>query len=110
TPVWGIFRSCGPAGLIHATARDVIAFAKLHLADGVTADGTRVLSEQNARAMREPQVEVPDQWTLGSHWGLGWILMSWDGREVYGHDGNTLGQAGFLRIVPDAGIAIALLT
>src|SRR3954467_3833917 len=25
-PVWGIFRSAGPAGLIHATPRDVLAF------------------------------------------------------------------------------------
>ena len=109
TPMWGIFRSCGPAGLIHATAADTIAFAKLHLADGVAPDGTRVLSAESARAMRQPQVEVPDRWTLGSHWGLGWILMEWGGRPVYGHDGNTLGQAGFLRIVPDAGVAICLL-
>src|SRR4051812_14546558 len=109
TPQWGIFRSCGPAGLIHSTARDVIGFAKLHLADGVAPDGTRVLSAESAQAMRKPEIEVPDRWTLGSHWGLGWILMEWDGRPVYGHDGNTLGQAGFLRIVPDAGVAIALL-
>jgi CubicO group peptidase (beta-lactamase class C family) len=108
TPQWGIYRSAGPAGLIHATARQTLAFAQLHLADGVAADGTRVLSTESARAMREPQVEVPDRWTLGSHWGLGWILMTW-GRPVYGHDGNTLGQAGFLRIVPDAGVAVCLL-
>jgi CubicO group peptidase (beta-lactamase class C family) len=108
TPQWGIYRSAGPAGLIHATARQTLAFAQLHLADGVAADGTRVLSAESARAMREPQVEVPDRWTLGSHWGLGWILMTW-GRPVYGHDGNTLGQAGFLRIVPDAGVAVCLL-
>src|SRR4051812_2059689 len=109
TPMWGIFRSCGPAGLIHATAADTLAFAKLHLADGVAPDGTRVLSAESAQAMREPQIEVPDRWTLGSHWGLGWILMEWSGRPVYGHDGNTLGQAGFLRIVPDAGVAVCLL-
>src|SRR4051794_20258992 len=109
TPQWGIYRSAGPAGLIHATARQVLSFAQLHLADGVTPDGTRVLSADSARAMRAPQVEVPDRWTLGSHWGLGWILMQWGGREVYGHDGATLGQAGFLRIVPDAGVAISLL-
>ena len=48
TPVWGIFRSAGPAGLIHATAREVISFAQLHLADGVTGDGTRVLSAESA--------------------------------------------------------------
>jgi CubicO group peptidase (beta-lactamase class C family) len=110
TPVWGIFRSAGPAGLIHATPRQVITFAEMHLADGVAADGTRILSADSAAAMREPQVEVPDTYTLGSHWGLGWILMTWDGRKVYGHDGGTIGQSAFLRIVPDAGIAICLLT
>ena len=110
TPVWGIFRSAGPAGLIHATPREVLAFARLHLADGVAPNGTRVISEQSARAMREPQVEVPDPFTLGSHWGLGWILMTWSGRKVYGHDGGTIGQSAFLRIVPDAGVAVCLLT
>ena len=108
-PMWGIFRSCGPAGLIHATAAETLEFAKLHLAGGVAADGTRVLSEASARAMRQPQVEVPDRWTLGSHWGLGWILMEWSGRQVYGHDGNTIGQAGFLRIAPEVGVAVCLL-
>ncbi|MCB0896290.1 MAG: serine hydrolase, partial [Nocardioidaceae bacterium] len=29
---------------------------------------------------------------------------------VVGHDGNTIGQAAFLRMVPAAGLAIALLT
>ena len=109
-PAWGIFRSAGPAGLIHATPREVLRFAELHLADGVTADGTRVISADSAAAMRRPQVKVPDAYTLGSHWGLGWILMTWDGREVYGHDGGTIGQSAFLRVVPDAGIAVCLLT
>jgi CubicO group peptidase (beta-lactamase class C family) len=109
-PVWGIFRSAGPAGLIHATPREVLSFAELHLADGVTSDGTRVISAGSAQLMRQPQIAVPDVYTLGSHWGLGWILMTWDGREVYGHDGGTIGQSAFLRIVPDAGIAICLLT
>jgi CubicO group peptidase (beta-lactamase class C family) len=109
-PIWGIFRSCGPAGLIHATAREVLEFARLHLRDGVTTDGTRVLSAESARAMRVPQIAVPDAFTLGSHWGLGWILMTWDGREVYGHDGNTIGQSAYLRIVPDRNVAVTLLT
>ena len=109
-PVWGIFRSAGPAGLVHATARESLAFAQMHLADGLAPDGTRVLSAESAQAMRVPQVVVPDPYTLGSHWGLGWILMNWDGRDVYGHDGNTIGQAGFLRVVPDAKVAVSLLT
>jgi CubicO group peptidase (beta-lactamase class C family) len=110
TPVWGIFRSAGPAGLIHATPREVLSFAQLHLNDGVTSDGARVLSVQSAKAMREPQVRVPDQYTLGGHWGLGWILMEWSGTEVYGHDGGTIGQSAFLRILPEHNIAVCLLT
>lgn len=109
TPQWGIFRSCGPAGLIHMTATELLAFARLHLARGVAPDGTRLLSEQSARAMLERQVEVPDPWTLGSHWGLGWILMEWGGAQVYGHDGATLGQGGFLRIAPDSELSVSLL-
>lgn len=110
TPKWGIFRSCGPAGLIHMTARDLLAFVQMHLDGGVTADGTRVLSAESVAAMQQPQVQIPDPYTLGSHWGLGWILMTWDGRRVLGHDGATLGQGAFQRTLPEAGLSVALLT
>jgi hypothetical protein len=33
-----------------------------------------------------------------------------DGHQVIGHDGGTIGQAAFLRFVPEAGVALALLT
>jgi CubicO group peptidase (beta-lactamase class C family) len=103
-------RSMGPAGLIWASAADTLEFARVHMAGGCAADGTRVLSATSAAAMQAPQVELPDPWTLGRHWGVGWILYDWDGRRVYGHDGATIGQAAFLRVVPDAGVAIVLLT
>jgi CubicO group peptidase (beta-lactamase class C family) len=107
---WTLPRSTGPAGLILATATDTVAFARLHLDGGVAPDGTRILAEESVAAMYEPQIEMPDRWTLGSHWAAGWILFDWDGRRVYGHDGGTIGQAAYLRVVPDAGVAIALLT
>ena len=110
TPQWGIFRSGGPAGLIHMTARDSLTFVQAHLDGGTTADGTRILSAASTEAMQQPHVEVPDKFTLGSHWGLGWILMTWDGRRVLGHDGATLGQGAFQRSLPDAGLSAALLT
>lgn len=110
TPQWGIFRSCGPAGLIHMTARDLLTFCQAHLDGGVTKDGTRLLSEQSVTAMQQPQVQIPDPYTLGSHWGIGWILMTWDGQKVIGHDGATLGQGAFQRTLPEAGLSVALLT
>lgn len=110
-PMWGLARNAGPAGLIHARARDVVAFARMHLADGVTAGRSRVLSPESARAMRTPQVPVPDRWTFGDSWGLGWILPEWDGRRLLAHDGSTLGQAAFLRALPGRpDLVAALLT
>ncbi len=97
-------RSAGPAELIWATAADTLAFARAHM------EGTDVLSAASVAMMQAPQVELPDRWTLGSHSGLGWNLYDWDGRRVYGHDGATLGQATFLRVVPDAAVAVVLLT
>jgi len=110
TPRWLMPRSLGPAGLINSTAREVTTFARMHLADGVAAHGTRVLSAESTTAMQQMQTELPDRHTLGDGWGFGWILFTWDGHRVFGHDGSTLGQNAFLRILPDAGLAVALLT
>ena len=103
-------RSVGPAGLVTSTVADVLAFARMHLAGGLAADGTRVLSEESAAAMTAHEADLPDKYILGDSWGLGWIRFGWDGQRLIGHDGNTLGQAAFLRILPEQGLAVALLT
>jgi CubicO group peptidase (beta-lactamase class C family) len=107
---WGLPRSVGPAGLISATVGDVLTWARVHLNGGEAADGTRILSEASTAAMTEKEAELPDKHTLGDSWGLGWIRFGWDGKRLIGHDGNTLGQAAFLRILPDEGLAVTLLT
>src|ERR1700722_16308649 len=108
-PVWQLPRSLGPAGLITSIPADVLAFARLHLASSLAADGTRVLSADSAAAMTEFQAEVPDKYVLGDSWGIGWIRFGWDGQRLVGHDGNTIGQAAFLRVLPEAGLAGTLL-
>jgi CubicO group peptidase (beta-lactamase class C family) len=110
-PVWALVRSNAPAGAMLAMSPgDLLAFAAMHLAGGTAADGTRVLGADSVAAMRRPRVTVPDIGLMGSAWGLGWELFTWSGREVIGHDGGTIGQSAFLRIVPDRNLAIALLT
>ncbi|MGP4009045.1 serine hydrolase [Streptomyces sp. 4N124] len=108
--VWSLPRSLGPAGLITSTAADVLAFARAHLCGGRTADGGRILSEAGTRAMADLHAELPDPYTLGDSWGLGWGRFTWDGHLVLGHDGNTIGQAAFLRLLPAEGLAVTLLT
>ncbi len=108
-PMWRLNPSNGPAGATpFATARDLLRFARLHLDEGLAQDGHRVLSAASARAMLERQVDVPVS-TQADAWGLGFQLFDW-GTPVFGHDGATVGQSSFLRILPEHGLAVALLT
>jgi dipeptidyl aminopeptidase/acylaminoacyl peptidase len=107
---WSLPRSLGPAGLITSTAADVLAFARLHLTGGAGADGTRVLSQKSVAAMAAHHTDLPDKHVLGDSWGLGWIRFEWDGHRLIGHDGTTLGQSAFLRMLPEDGLAVVLLT
>ncbi len=57
-----------------------------------------------------PQVEVPSTGGFDAQWGLGWEIEHWPGGPVIGHDGGTIGQSAYLRIAPEHGVAVALLT
>lgn len=60
--------------------------------------------------MADRQTNLPDPHSIGDSWGLGWIRFDWDGHQVIGHDGGTIGQAAFLRLLPEQGLAVVLLT
>lgn len=110
-PIWAMARSNAPAGsMLAMRARDLLAFAAMHLQGGAAADGAAVLQPAAVSAMQQRQVELPDLRVLGNAWGLGWELYDTSGDAVIGHDGNTIGQASFLRLVPARGVAVALLT
>lgn len=108
--VWSLPRGVGPAGLITAAAADLLAFARLHLDGGVTAEGKRVVSEASVAAMQLAGAVIPDFSVPGSAVGLGWRLSRWGDRTIIGHDGDTIGQSAYLRIDPAAGVAACLLT
>ena len=97
---WALSRSMGPAGMVTASVEDVLTFARMHLDGGLAADGTRVLSAAAVEAMAAKEADLPDTYTLGDSWGLGWIRFGWDGERLLGHDGNTIGQSAFLRVLP----------
>ncbi|MFH8751781.1 serine hydrolase domain-containing protein [Streptomyces rimosus] len=111
-PAWDLMpRSAGPYGRVIAGAADVVRLAKLHLDGGVAPDGTRLLAPGTVAAMQSWEADCPDRWSVSSDgWGLGWSLYDWNGIRGYGHDGASVGQYAYLRVVPEAGVAIALLT
>jgi CubicO group peptidase (beta-lactamase class C family) len=110
-PVWALARSNAPAGsMLAMRPRDLLAFAQMHMSAGRAADGTPVLSPEAISLMREPHVELPRLGLMGDAWGLGPELFRTSDGLLIGHDGNTIGQAAFLRFVPGREVAVALLT
>lgn len=110
-PVWAMARSNAPAGSTLAMrARDLAAFARMHLEDGTTADGAQVLAPGTAARMHDHEVDLPELGLMGTSWGLGFERFDTPTGTLIGHDGSTIGQGAFLRMVPEAGLAVALLT
>ncbi|WP_217183351.1 serine hydrolase [Streptomyces sp. AC495_CC817] len=111
TPVWAMESSNAPAGtLLAMTARELLGFARLHVTGGLAPDGSRVLSAESVGAMQSRQVELPPLGFMGDAWGLGWAITDTENGPVIGHDGGTLGQNAFLRIVPGSDFAVCLLS
>ena len=97
TKSWAVRYFSTPSGShLAMSARDLLKFVHLHLTDPALA------------ALRNTQLEsVPDFGGGVLGWGLGWMLYR-DG--VVGHTGVSRGQKAFLRVVPSAGVAVAVLT
>ncbi|HEY3773931.1 MAG TPA: serine hydrolase domain-containing protein [Solirubrobacteraceae bacterium] len=106
---WSFSRACNPLGGVCASAADLLSFAELHLRDGRTGDGTAILDPDTARLMRRRHLETPPL-TRPSARGLGWGIFDWEGAELVGHDGETLGQIASLRLHPDEQLALVVLT
>jgi CubicO group peptidase (beta-lactamase class C family) len=109
-PVWMLPRSVGPAGLIISTTADVLAFARMHLCGGLAGDGSRVLGHASVAAMQDKHADLPEVGSAHDSWGLGWGRCGWEGQRLVGHDGGTIGQSSFLRLLPEQGLAVVLLT
>ncbi|GAA5172245.1 serine hydrolase domain-containing protein [Amycolatopsis dongchuanensis] len=104
-PVWALTRSNAPAGaVLSMRPRDLLTFARMHLVHNT------VLSEAGAQAMRERQVTLPEPGPLAAAWGLGWQIFDLPAGTVIGHNGGTIGQAAYLRVVPAHDVGVALFT
>jgi CubicO group peptidase (beta-lactamase class C family) len=104
---WPFARSNGPMGGILAPVGDVLAFARVHLAGGVAANGSEVLPAGTVEDMRQPQIESP---VPGETQALAWTVNRWDDVSCLGQDADTFGQRAYLRVVPERNFAFCLMT
>jgi hypothetical protein len=93
------------------SAADLLKFVDMHLRGGSNRQGDRILSRASVRTMQQRQHRLGQSVRADVNaWGLGWMLGTWSGQKVYGHDGGTVGQYSFLRVLPGKKLAVALLT
>ncbi len=107
TPLW-LPRSVDPAGGIWSTTRDLIRYARFHLADGVVAGPANVVHPDTLAQMQEPVVDVPG--TTALQMGRDWFVQDLDGVRAVFHGGDTAGQHADLVLFPDHGVAVTVLT
>lgn len=106
---WMFPRAIGPAGLICASAPDVLRWARNTMISGAAGEAPALLSEASWQEMAREQARLPEGATDSDTWGLGWKRFDWSGHRVHGHDGQTIGQSAFLRILPTHDFAFVLL-
>jgi CubicO group peptidase (beta-lactamase class C family) len=82
-----------------STVRDMLAFGRMHLNDGVAPNGQRVLSADLARAMRTQTFDlgIPQAPPIG----LGWWFMPICGVTAYWHGGGSPGGTSSFCVIPD---------
>lgn len=107
-PLW--VRSNSPSGArLYMTPSELVAFARMHVTGGKSADGRQILSAASVARMQGREVEIPLS-TRYKAWGLGWMHFDWGGQRVFGHDGGVAGTTTFLRVLPEHDLIVALMT
>lgn len=105
-----------PAGSVHATARALAPWLRLHLTGG-THNGEQLISEANLRETHTPQIVVrmselartmnPE--TQQISYGLGWMIQDYRGKLQVMHAGMIDGFRAHLTLLPKDGYAFAIL-
>ncbi len=114
---WYEIREPNPAGSVNATARDLAAWLKFHLSEGIDPNGTRLASVKNLAETKMPHNSVrleglakelnPDTVQL-SH-ALGWLVYDHRGKKVISHGGMIDGFRVQITMLPGENLGLAVL-
>jgi CubicO group peptidase (beta-lactamase class C family) len=94
------------AGGVWMSLNDMLAYARFHLGDGSSRDGTRVLTRASLEQMRTARLRKN---ATDEEMGLGWHLRKVGGVMTAAH-GGTLGHILLLELVPERNLALVILT
>jgi CubicO group peptidase (beta-lactamase class C family) len=106
-----------PSGSLNATATDLAAWLKFHLAKGVGPDGKRRVSIKNLTETHKPHNLIPMQGTAKTQnpetvqltYAMGWLVYDYRGKKVLSHGGMIDGFRVQITFLPDEDIGFAVL-
>lgn len=102
---WKDNRANNAGGGVASTVADQLRWARFHLGDGRTPDGTQLLPTATLRQMRVPTALLQSS-TLGDAIGIGWFLRDVGGVRTVGHGGSGNGQFAEFLMVPEQRFAV----
>ncbi len=106
TPKLLLPKTFAPAGAtLVPTLEDNLLLARMHMRGGVAPNGTRIISEQSARAMASRTIDHPSGPASG--YALGWGHSTPGGQVTLSHGGGSNGGRALLVVVPGAEFAYA---
>ena len=103
---WALPRAAHAAGGLTCSVKDQMRYARFHLGDGTTEDGTRLLSPESMKHMQSPQAPS----ALGDSMAITWHLHDVGGVRFVQHGGGTNGQVSTFTMAPARGFALAFPT
>lgn len=89
------------------SVENLIRFAQFHLGDGTSVSGEHVLSGELLALMQSPRMHKRPS---SDQMGLGWHLRTLDGVRTLQHGGTLAGHSLHLQLLPERGLAFAILT
>ena len=112
---FGPIGSHTPAGGALASLRDMAAWVRLQLGQGVSVDGTRVVSAANLAECWKPHVTTPAPGELdpdyaSAGYAMGWLREEYkDSSTLIWHNGAIDGFASFIGFLPQHDLGLVVL-
>ncbi|KAF9335521.1 hypothetical protein BG006_011292 [Podila minutissima] len=113
-PLDNAIQKVAAAGDIFSSALDLARWGHAIMKGGVL-NGKQVLSKEgieatlSAHTIYSPAERDPD-FALSAQYGMGWVLNSYKGHNLYEHGGRSVGYTTNLALFPNDELVVAILT
>jgi CubicO group peptidase (beta-lactamase class C family) len=94
-----------PAGAISSTTRDMTAWLRFLLRQGIQG-GKALISPAALATTWTPQISMGG----AAGYGMGWMVRDWQGQRLIEHGGSIAGYSAEVGLLPDSNIGFVVLT